>query len=108
MSGYRVWGIWRCRACELPREFITYDLSSIDADMAECAVCGFQYGKTVDMTQEDPSKRVRPTLSKKVINRGRARYIEEQQHLARAHGVLEMTLMTPQIVKELQRREGED
>ena len=108
MSGYRVWGIWRCRACEAPREFITYDLSSIDADLAECAVCGFQYGKTIDMTHPDPTKRVRATLSKSVVRRGRQRYLEEQQYLSRGHGMLSIDQMTPQIVKELQRREGDE
>lgn len=108
MSGYRVWGIWRCRGCDGPREFITYDLSSIDADMAECGMCGFQYGKTIDMTQEDPTKRVKATLSKSVIRRGRARWLEEQKYLARGHGMLSMSQMTPQIIKELQRREGEE
>jgi Zn ribbon nucleic-acid-binding protein len=105
MSGYRVWGIWRCRACEAPREFITYDLNSIDADMAECCACGYQYGKTIDMSQEDPTKRVRATLSKKVINAGRKRYMAEQKYLARGHGMLSIDLMTPQIIKELERRE---
>lgn len=108
MSGYRVWGIWKCRECDAAREFITYDLSSIDADMAECGICGFQYGKTIDMTQDDPTKRVRSTLSKPVLRRGRARYMAEQEYLARAHGMLSMAHVTPQIVKELQRRRGDD
>ncbi len=108
MSGYRVWGIWRCRACEGPREFVTYDLNSIDADFAECGKCGFQYGKTIDMTQEDPTKRVKATLPKSVIRRGRALYLAEQGYLARAHGMLSMPQITPQIVKELPRRGGEE
>ena len=107
MSGYRVWGIWRCRPCEGPREFITFDLNSIDADMAECGMCGFQYGKTIDMTQADPTKRVRSTLSKSVIRRGRTRYLEEQKYLARGHGMLAAPLVTPQIITELRRRQGD-
>ncbi len=108
MSGYRVWGIWRCRACEDHREFITYDLSSIDADLAECASCGFQYGKRIDMTEEDPTKRVKATLSKATIARGRERYVKQQVGLSRMHGVMVVGRVTPQIVKELQRREGEE
>ena len=108
MSGYRVWGIWRCRACEDHREFITYDLSSIDADMAECAMCGFQYGKRIDMTEEDPSKRIKTTLSKATIAMGRKRYIAQQTSLSRVHGVMVVSLVTPQIIKELRRREGEE
>ena len=108
MSGYRVWGIWRCRACEDHREFITYDLSSIDADLAECASCGFQYGKRIDMTEEDPSKRVKANLSKATIAKGRKRYSEQQQRLSRVHGVMVVGRVTPQIVKELLRRDGEE
>jgi hypothetical protein len=108
MSGYRVWGIWRCRACEGQREFITYDLSSIDADMAECCVCGFQYGKRIDMTEEDPSKRVKANVTKATIARGRARYVAQQTGLSRLHGTLAVERITPQILHELRRREGEE
>lgn len=108
MSGYRVWGIWRCRACEGQREFITYDLGSIDADLAECASCGFQYGKRIDMTEEDPTKRVKTTLSKAIIAKGRRLYHEQQMGLSRAHGVMAVSLVTKPMIKELLRREGEE
>lgn len=107
MSGYRVWGIWKCRGCDGPREFITYDLSSIDADEAECAMCGYRYGKRIDMTETDPSKRVKTSLSKSVIRRGRQRYLDEQKNLSRKHGMLAIERVTPQIIAELRRREEE-
>lgn len=108
MSGYRVWGIWRCRACEGQREFITYDLSSIDADLAECASCGFQFGKRIDMTEVDVTKRVKANLSKAVIRRGREVYVKQQMGLSRMHGMLATQLVTPQIISELRRRNGEE
>lgn len=107
MSGYRVWGTWRCRGCDDEREFITYDLSSIDADMAECASCGFQYGKRIDMSEDDPSKRVKSNITKATINRGRQRYVARQAQLSKLHGMLVTERVTPQIIHELRRREGE-
>lgn len=109
MSGYRVWGIWQCKGpCQAQREFITYDLSSIDADMAECCSCGYQYGKRIDMTETDPGKRVKRNLSKKIVTLGRKRWVEQQMRLGRVTGMMVPDLVTKQIIHELRRRDGEE
>ena len=75
--GYRVLGLLYCNGChQRDQEFISYDPRCESPGLFECESCGYQYGNSVDQTEEDPGKMVTEVLTPEIVAAGHEKFRE--------------------------------
>lgn len=103
-------GIFWCRDCHRYTLFTTTeaDPNKRDADLAECEVCGFHFGKRIDQLQGDPRTGkpglVLPTLSEEARREGIARLVQFGDRQRASAGIPKS--VSAGVVSELVRRRG--